>query len=148
MSLFSILGGNSLETMVSAWNQQIEAKIAIVAATIVHDGQVLESDITAGLAYMTAHLPQIEAGLKTVAEAVSILPGIGSPSSEAMTAIADALVVTQTAGVALAAYNADMAAGKPQIVAYADLAAAFLNAKQASAQAQAAVANTAAPTAK
>ncbi len=141
---FSFPGVASLESLVSTWNSEIEANLIVVATDIAKGVQVAEDDINAGLAYMTAHLPQIESFLQTVATVVGTLTGTGAATSAAMTAVTDALSLSAQAGVSLTAYNADIAAGKPQTVAYADLVSAFMTAKSASAAAGAG-AVTAAP---
>lgn len=134
----SFPGLQSLETWVSAQSAAIEAKLVTDAASIKNGIAVANADIVAGLAYIGAHLPQIETFLQTVATAVTILSGGGIPTATAASAIASALQLSAQAGAGLAAYNADIAAGKSQLVAYADLIAAFMNAKAAASTAAAA----------
>lgn len=129
---FTFPGIATMETTVSGWVMQIEANLVVVATNTRNGVQVAEADINAGLAFMTAHLPQIEGFLQTVATVVGDLSGEGAATSAAMTAVADALALSQQAGVSLAAYNADIAAGKSQTVAYADLVSAFMTASAAS----------------
>lgn len=128
---FSFPGISSLESMVVAWDQQAYADMIAVGTKVVQGIEVADADIQAGLAYMTTHLPQIESFLQTVASVVAVIPEVGAPTSITMTAIAGALAESQKAGTALAAYNADLAAGKPQTVAYTDLLLAFMSAKSA-----------------
>jgi hypothetical protein len=126
----------SLETWVSAQNAALEAKAVQLAINIKHDIQVAESDISAVLAYMTAHLPQVVGFLGQVSSMIAILGGIpGVSTASAAAAVTAALKVTSDAGAALQAYNADIAAGKSQAVALADLVAAFMEAKTAASSA-------------
>jgi hypothetical protein len=126
----------SLETWVSAQNAVLEAKAVQLAINIKHDVQVAESDISAVLAYMTAHLPQVVGFLGQVSSMIAILAGIpGVNTAAAAGAVTAALKVTSDAGAALAAYNADIAAGKSQAIALADLVAAFMEAKTAASSA-------------
>jgi hypothetical protein len=125
----------SFENWLSTFTAEAEADLLKFAINVRHGIEVAETDIAKGAAWLTANLPQMLTFLAEVESVVAALAGAGVNTAAAGAIVAQALKLSQDAGAALTAYNADIAAGKSQAQALADADAAFVNAKAAAAQA-------------
>jgi hypothetical protein len=119
---------------------EAEADVLRVVASVKAGIAVAETDLVKADAWITSNLPQIITFLTSVESTLAIITGAGIPIPAGTAAIvAEALKYGVDASNALAAYNADLAAGKSQTLALADAYAAFVAAKAAGANAAAAL---------
>ena len=119
---------------------EAEADVLKVVAGVKHGIAVAETDLVKADAWLVSNLPQIITFMTSVETVIATLTGAGVPIPAATGAvIAEALKYGANAGTALAAYNADIAAGKSQAQALADAYAAFVAANAAAADAAAAI---------
>lgn len=137
----------SIITWFQSFTSIAEADLMKLAVNIKQDIQVAESDLAKGAAWLTANLPTVLNYLSEVEAVLAALAGSGvTITPAASTALATALKLGADAAASLAAYTADINAGKPQTIALADAYAAFVNAKGAAAQAAVAALSLPAPT--
>lgn len=126
----------SVQNFFAKFTSEAEADVLRVVASIKADIAVAETDLVKADAWVTSNLPQIITFLTSIESTLAILTGVGIPiPSSTAVIVAEALKYGVDASNALAAYNADLAAGKSQTQALADAYAAFVAAKAAAANA-------------